>query len=134
MSAEADHIQTDCPANPSPKAGTRVRLRSLADLDRRTRAAQMTFELRDRILADLGGMDRLSAMEMEVVDNAAMLGAMIKDAGTAYLSGDPTDLTEFMALTNAQRRLLEAIGMRRRPRDITPDLSDYISDQDEEGV
>ncbi|WP_292378781.1 hypothetical protein [Mesorhizobium sp.] len=102
-------------------------MRTLDDLDRRTKAAQATFELRNSIANDLGGVDHLSAMQRELVDGAALLGAMIKDLGANYLSGDPVDLSEFMALTNAQRRLLADIGLERKARDITPSLSDIIA-------
>ncbi|MEI9422212.1 hypothetical protein O7A70_13665 [Mesorhizobium sp. Cs1299R1N1] len=114
------------PVTPA-KGGGKARLRTLDDLDRRTKAAQATFELRDQLATDLGGMEQLSAMEREIVDGAALLGAMIKDAGATYLSGDPVDLGEFMALTNAQRRLLADVGLQRRARDITPSLQDIIS-------
>lgn len=126
MLADTDQIDTESQAVASSK-GPKARLRTLDDLDRRTRAAQATFELRDQIAKDLGGIDRLSAMKREIVDSAALLGAMIKDAGATYLSGDPVDLGEFMALTNAQRRLLADIGLERRARDVTPSLQDIIA-------
>ncbi|MER8564270.1 hypothetical protein NKH85_04900 [Mesorhizobium sp. M0924] len=126
MLADADPIDTESQAV-APSKGGKARLRTLDDLDRRTRAAQATFELRDQIAKDLGGIDRLSAMQREIVDGAALLGAMIKDAGATYLSGDPVDLGEFMALTNAQRRLLADVGLERRARDVTPTLQDIIA-------
>ncbi|MER8923427.1 hypothetical protein [Mesorhizobium sp. M0802] len=126
MLADADPIDTESQAV-APSKGAKARLRTLDDLDRRTRAAQATFELRDQIAKDLGGIDRLSAMQREIVDGAALLGAMIKDAGATYLSGDPVDLGEFMALTNAQRRLLADVGLERRARDVTPTLQDIIA-------
>ena len=105
----------------------KVRLRTLNDLDRRTRAAQEVFQLRDDLAADLGGWDHLSAMQRELVENSAVLGAMLKDASAAYLSGTPIDLAEFMALTNAQRRLLADLGLERRARNATPDLTAYVN-------
>jgi hypothetical protein len=110
-----------------PKARDRARLRTLADVDRRTRAGQAAFRLRDDLADDLGGWDRLSAMERELVENTAVLGAMLKDAAASYLSGDPVDLQEYMALTNAQRRLLADLGLQRRGRDVTPTVDAYLS-------
>ncbi|TGS95519.1 hypothetical protein EN814_16375 [Mesorhizobium sp. M2D.F.Ca.ET.171.01.1.1] len=112
--------------NPQPKGGGKVRLRTLADVDRRTLAAKEVFGLRDSIASDLGGADRLTAMEREIVDNAAMIGAMLKDAAASWLSGEPTDLSEFQTLANCQRRLLETIGLRRRAKDVTPSLDAYL--------
>ncbi|WP_164783919.1 MULTISPECIES: hypothetical protein [unclassified Mesorhizobium] len=39
----------------APKGGGKVRLKTLADLHRRTTAARVVFELRDSLAADLGG-------------------------------------------------------------------------------
>lgn len=101
------------------KPGSKVRLKTLDDLDRRTRAAQAVFELRDRLVDDLGGKDRLSIMQTELINNAACLGAMLKDSAASYLQGEPIDLTEYMALTNAQRRLLADLGLEKRIKDVS---------------
>ncbi len=110
------------PAKPVVKA----RLRTLADLDRRTKAAQEAFQLRDDIADDLGGWDHLSAMQKALVENTAVLGAMLRDTAAAYLSGEEVDRNEYMALTNAQRRLLADLGLERRTKNVTPKLGDYI--------
>ncbi|TIM06648.1 hypothetical protein [Mesorhizobium sp.] len=81
----------------APKAGGKVRLKTLADLDRRTTAARVVFELRDSLAADLGGKPNLSVMKLELIDNVACLGAMLKDAAANYLEGEPIDINEFMA-------------------------------------
>jgi hypothetical protein len=107
-------------AHKATETRRKARLRTLADIDRRTRAGQAAFKLRDDLAADLGGFDRLSAMQRELVENAAVLGAMLKDAAASYLSGEPVDLPEFMALTNAQRRLLADLGLERRMLNVTP--------------
>ncbi|CAD7044722.1 hypothetical protein REJC140_03858 [Pseudorhizobium endolithicum] len=105
----------------------KVRLKTLADLDRRTLAAKAVYALRDAIVSDLGGREHLSAMQLELIDNVALLGAMLKDSAASYLSGEPVDLTEFMSLTNAQRRLLADLGLERRQKAINADLRSYLS-------
>lgn len=101
-------------------ANVRVKLRTLNDLDRRTRAAQDAFALRDALADDLGGWNHLSAAKRELVESAAVLGAVVKDASASYLGGRPVDLTELMALMNVQRRLLTTLGLERQARNITP--------------
>ncbi|MCF6099827.1 hypothetical protein [Mesorhizobium muleiense] len=114
----------------APKGGQKVRLKTLDDLDRRTTAARVVFELRDSLAADLGGKPNLSVMKLELIDNVACLGAMLKDAAANYLEGKPIDINEFMSLTNAQRRLLADLGLERRAlKDITPSLRDYAATQ-----
>lgn len=103
---------------PRPKDTVKAHLRTLDDLDKRTRAARDTAELRDTLASDLGG--DLSAMESELVTSAALVGAMIRDRATAYLAGERVDLPEFMSLTNSQRRLLSDLGYDRRLRNVTP--------------
>jgi hypothetical protein len=110
--------------------GRKVRLRTLADLDKRTSAARAAFELRNAISNDLGGDVTLTAMKRAVVHNAAVLGAMLEDMATAYLAGDGTDLSLYATLANAQRRLLCDLGLERKARDITPDLRNYIKDSE----
>jgi hypothetical protein len=115
------------PAKPRAKA----RLRTLADLDKRTRAHRDTSELMESIAADLGGWRNVSTMKREVITAASLLGAVIRDRAASYLAGDAMDLGEFITLTNAQRRLLADLGLERRARDTTPDLHDYLSRQTE---
>ncbi|TIW47958.1 MAG: hypothetical protein E5V71_02900, partial [Mesorhizobium sp.] len=73
----------------APKGSGRVRLKTLDDLDRRTTAARVVFELRDNLAADLGGKANLSVMKLELIDNVACLGAMLKDAAASYITGQP---------------------------------------------
>ena len=74
----------------------KVRLLSLDDLDRRTNAYRKTAELIDAVEADCGGADQLSTAERAII------------------------------LSNSERRLYESIGLRRRTRDVTPTLGDYL--------
>jgi len=115
-------------AKSTPKGGAKARLRTLDDLDRRTRAAQQALALRDELAADLGGWDLITVAERQLVENVAMLGAMIRDSGASYLSGQAIDLAEFMALTNAQRRLLADLGLERRARNVTPTIRDLVAE------
>ncbi|RWB77489.1 MAG: hypothetical protein EOQ50_05375 [Mesorhizobium sp.] len=123
---QADTTQME--GESAPKGSGKVRLKTLNDLDRRTTAARVVFELRDSLAADLGGKPNLSVMKLELIDNVACLGAMLKDAAASYIAGEPIDINEFMALTNAQRRLLADLGLERRAlKDITPSFRDYVA-------
>src|SRR4051794_11343109 len=60
--AEVDGTEAEPTVKAPPKgASGKIRLRTLGDVDRRTKAAQEAFGLRDNIAEDLGGWDRLSA-------------------------------------------------------------------------
>jgi hypothetical protein len=47
-----------------------------------------------------------------------------------YLRGMMVDPALYCTVLNAQRRVFETIGLRRRPRDVTPDLRTYLKEND----
>lgn len=89
--------------------------------------------LRDVIVAhvtDLGGEGAVSTAEASIIRRAATLTvelermeALFAVAGEA--SADAIDL--YSRLAGNHRRLLESIGIQRRPRDITPSLGEYLA-------
>jgi len=107
----------------------KLQLRSLSDLDGRTSAAREAFGLRDALANDLGGREALSAMQQAIVNNAALLGAMLQNLGARYLAGEKADPSEFALLANAQRRLLADLGLERRARNVTPSLRSYVKSE-----
>lgn len=112
------------PNNPSDTG--KVRLLTLGALDGRTAAARNVRALISAIEDDLGGADRLSAGEHEIVQRAAMASAMLTDMEAAWLSGSPLNIAEYTTLANTQSRLLKLLGLERRARNATPDLARYI--------
>lgn len=114
--------------SPATDSGKRTLL-TFDQLDGRTVAAKKAKALIAELESDLGGADRLSAGEREIVQRAALAAAMIEHMEAAWLSGTGLDVTAYNALVNNQRRLLETLGLKRRPRDVTPDLADYIAGQ-----
>jgi hypothetical protein len=102
------------------KAGGKLRLLSLSDLDKRTAAYRETRRLIDEIETDLGGGDRLSTGERQLIQRAAVLGAVLTDCESRWIEGEPIDPTSYCTIVNAQRRVFETIGLHRRARDVTP--------------
>jgi hypothetical protein len=81
----------------------------------------------DSIESDLGGADRLSVAERQLIQHGAVLGAVLEDLEARWIAGAPLDMPSFCTVVNAQRRLFEAVGLRRQARDITPKLSSYLA-------
>jgi hypothetical protein len=123
MCAEAGETQVGSRG----EGGAKARLLTLADLDGRTRAAQQVHATINAIEADLGGAEQLAAGERQIVRRAALAGAMCEDLGARWLLGEPIDPAVFATLSNAERRLLETVGLKRRPKNVTPDLRDYLA-------
>jgi hypothetical protein len=72
--------------------------------------------LRDLIelhVADLGGIDNVSEARMEATFAVAE-------------GASERALEVYQRAANTMRRLLEAVGLQRRPRDVTPTLTEYL--------
>ena len=110
-----------------PKQGGKARLLTLADLDRRTRAAQHAEDTRNAIVADLGGEDRLSTLELLQVENAALDAAVLRDLQVRWLRGEPVEVTQMATIENTFNRTAAAVGTKRRARDVTPSVDAYLA-------
>ena len=126
MTVEAGQIER---RNGVQAPAGKLRPLTLADIDRRTRAYQAAERLLAELIADLGGEGRASAGEREIAQRAAVLGAMIEDIEARYLRGEAIGLGDYLAATNAQRRLLATLGLERRARNVTPDPLAYAAER-----
>jgi hypothetical protein len=115
------------PAELGHLSDRKTRLLSLHGLDKRTPAYLETKKLISAIEADLGGADQLSAAERQIVQHAAVIGAMITDMEVRYLAGKAVDTSEYGFLIGVQHRLFSLIGLRRRARDVTPSIDEYLA-------
>jgi hypothetical protein len=125
LAADTTAIATESNAASPSKAG-RVRLLTFADIDGRTRAKQRAEQLREGVLAERGGADRVDVMRRVHTDTWALLSAMIEDQLARLLIGEPVELAGVATLVNARRREGEVIGAPE-PRDVTPSVSAYVA-------
>lgn len=99
--------------------------------------------LRDLVVAhesDLGGEELISEGERRLVRRAAMLTLQLELMDQRWAANDGAatsqELEVYQLTTGALRRVLESVGLKRRPRDVTPDLRAYLrqrSDSTREG-
>jgi hypothetical protein len=115
--------------SPLPK----VRLLTLEHLDGRTAAARLVRDLVAAMEEDLGGSDRLTAGQHQLVQRAAVLGAFIENCEARWIAGEQFDTAEYLAAINVQRRVLVTIGLSRRARDVTS-LSQYLNTRSRPGA
>jgi hypothetical protein len=120
-------IQTKHEAD-AGQADGKYRLLTLDGLDARTAAYRETRRLIDEVESDLGGVENISAMERQMVQHGAVLGAIAADLEAQYLKGRRIDLVSLCTVLNAQRRAFDAIGYKRRQRDVTPSLQGFLND------
>lgn len=122
---------TATPAGSVPGAG-KLKLVTMASLDGRTRAARTVRDLVASIETDLGGTDEVSAMQAQLVRRAAVLGALLESQEAGWAAGDGIDAGEYLPALNAQRRVLDTLGIHRKPRQIPQGLHEYLANKDRE--
>jgi hypothetical protein len=98
----------------------KTRLLSLSSLDNRTAAAASAKRLIASMSADLG--NDLSAGERQLVQRIALVGAIVDDFETKWIAGMKIELGDYLQACRTQCRLLSALGLQRRARDITNSL------------
>ena len=122
-------MAADGAATPPERIG-KTRLVSMADLDRRTKAAQTAVATKSAIMSDLGGEDRLSTLERLQCENAAMASAVLRDMQVRWLQGEEVSVTEMVSVENVFNRTAAALGTKRRPKDVI-DINSYLSKEKE---
>ena len=89
--------------------------------------------LRDLIglhLSDLGGEDNASEAEKSILRRAATLTVELERLELKFATAgeaSAADLDLYQRVSNTMRRHLEAVGLERRPRDISPDIQQYAA-------
>jgi hypothetical protein len=102
----------------------------LPGIDGRSTWARRLRDLVALHVVDLGGDQKVSEAELAIIRRAAVIIAELErmEKGFALSEGAPgmPELDMYQRLANSMRRLLEAVGLQRRPRDVTPDLKTYL--------
>ena len=113
-----------------PRAGPRgARFRALTidHADGRTLASRRAKALIAAFETDLGGADRLTTAETALIARAALLATMCESHEAEWLQSGEIKVETYTACCNTLRRLLQSVGLQRRPRDVTPSLTDYLN-------
>jgi hypothetical protein len=83
--------------------------------------------------ADLGGADRASEAEKSIIRRASAMTCELErlelkfaQASAAGQEPSVTDIDLYFRGANSLRRLLESVGLKRVPKDVTPSVSEYL--------
>jgi hypothetical protein len=79
-----------------------------------------------RLVEDLGGQDALSTAEKVLIQRCAMIATECERMEREALSGGTLDATVYSTLTGQLTRTLNAVGLKRLPKDVTPTLQRYL--------
>jgi hypothetical protein len=129
MKLSADSTPIDVP---KPQARSRVSNGSavLPGVDGRSTWVRRLRDLMGLHLSDLGGDNAVSEAERSIIRRVATLTVELErmEAGFAVAGeAQPDQLDLYQRTANSLRRLLEAIGLQRRSRDVTPDPLEYAA-------
>jgi hypothetical protein len=101
----------------------------LAGVDGRSPWIRRAKDLIAEHLADLGGESNVSAGERSLIRRAATITTELEFLEARFAVAEdgakPDDLDLYLRASNNLRRLLEAIGLQRRMRDVTVDPLAY---------
>jgi hypothetical protein len=121
------------PALADPKAVARSRITNgkelLPGVDGRSMWVRRLRDLIALHLADLGGEGAVSEAEKSIVRRAATLTVELERMEAQFATAgeaEPEALDLYQRTAGNLRRLLEAVGLQRRQRDVTPSLDNYL--------
>jgi hypothetical protein len=107
----------------------------LPGIDRRSPAARRFRDLWLLFLSDMGGESEASEGEKAILRSAALLTAQLELYAADIIQAldnnerPPIDVVDlFQRMSNTARRHLETVGLKRRPKDVTPELHAYLAD------
>jgi hypothetical protein len=96
-------------------------LLTLADCDCRRLPVRKVRALGRALKRDLG--DDLSAAQEQLVLRASVLGTLLENCEARLLLGQQVQLSEYLEMANTQKRMLQTLGLKRVPIDITDPLT-----------
>ena len=108
------------------KVGPLSRAASLATVDKRTFAGRIIAQVRVEMIQHVGGDP--SVAELLLIENIATKSCRVALLARALAAGEDigADPHHILAWQNSLRLDLQALGLKRRSRDVTPTLKDVI--------
>lgn len=92
----------------------------LEKVDERSLVARRYREVLGAIISDLGGAGAISEAEMIIARRAASLVVVTEQFESRMADGGKLDLDSYLPSVNALAKLLNALGLKRRPRQVGP--------------
>lgn len=74
----------------------------------------------------MGGADRLSEAQISLIKRASSIEVELEQLEGRLSKGEEVDLDAYTRAASHLRRILEALGLERAKRDVTPSLADII--------
>jgi hypothetical protein len=138
LASPAEHLEKarGCPGDAKsvrrrPHRATRPQLLTRDQLDGRTNAAKMFDQLVADIESDLGGRDRLSTIQRSLIEGFVGAAVTLHSLNVRLALGQDIDLAQHAQAVSAMVRVATRLGVRRVPRDVTPNPLDYAREHED---
>lgn len=103
-----------------------LRLLTRESLDGRTYAARLFDQWLSEIENDLGGRAELSTIERTLIRAYVSAAIVAENLNAKLLLGEEIDFSQHSQCVSAMTRVASRLGIRRRARDVVPDLAEYL--------
>jgi hypothetical protein len=100
----------------------------LPDVDGRSAIARRLKDISSAILADQGGAEQCSESRLQLVRRFAAAAVLAEQMESRLANGEQIDVQEYALLCSTLTRLAQRIGIERRAKDVTPNLSEYLAE------
>jgi hypothetical protein len=84
------------------------------------------YDITAQVAADLGGAERCTETRMSLIRRFASLCVVLEEQDVRLANGDEIDLSSYSHLSSTLVRLAARIGLKRTPKNVTPELRDYL--------
>ena len=98
-------------------------------VDQRSVPARRYRDLVSLIIADQGGIERMSELRLQLIRRFAAQSVQAKSMEADLANGKTIDVAQHSLLCSTLVRLAQRIGIDRRSKDITPLLRDYLEEK-----
>jgi hypothetical protein len=106
----------------------------LVPIDQKSGPGRFFSKMLREIESDLGGRSRLSRIQLELAEAFCGSAVALRYQTHQILLGDVTevDLSSYSTLGSTMLRIGSRLGFERRAKDVTPTLSDLLSEDQAE--
>lgn len=109
----------------------------IAGVDQRSPWVRRCKDIIASHLSDLGGADYCSAAERSIIRRASVMTVELERMETQFaLAGEASAeaLDVYARISSNLRRMLEAVGLKRVARNVTPSLDEYLASNNGSGT
>jgi hypothetical protein len=129
-SANHNRLQRTLLAPRAPQARARLTNGTkgtvLPGIDQRSAVARRFRDICSAIASDQGGPDQLSEVRLQLTRRFAAAAVIAETMEAELARGKQIDVMKHAVLTSTMVRVARRIGINRVPKNVTPDLRDYI--------